>query len=193
MLLDDIIADVWSRWERAIADRKSPLHTPCVATVDADGVPQTRIMVLRAADRGEASLRFHTDARSGKCTHAGPASVLGYDPEARIQLRLTGTAMLEAVGPAANAAWAAASLSSRRCYLAAPGPGTTVPEPTSGLPANLETRLPSPAESDGGRANFAVVLFTADHIDWLHLAATGHRRAQFVHNGSDWHGRWVIP
>jgi len=163
-----------------------------VATV-RDGVPEVRIMVLRAVDRHSASLRFHTDARSDKCRQRGPASILAYDADARIQIRVTGTISVQASGAVADAAWAEASQSSRRCYLAEPGPGTAIDGPASGLRPDLETRIPTRAESEAGRANFAVMLFTAKHIDWLHLAATGHRRAAFACLNGEWRGHWVIP
>jgi pyridoxamine 5'-phosphate oxidase len=192
MALDAILDEVWTHWTRAAANRKSPFHTPCIATVDPDGTPQARIMVLRAADRARGTLRFHTDLRSAKSTQAGAASVLGYDAEARVQVRLTGTAQLES-GPSADAAWLLSSLSSRRCYLAEPGPGTEIEHAASGLPANFETRVPSAIESEAGRPHFAILLFTVRRIDWLHLAATGHRRARFESIDGDWQGQWLIP
>ena len=40
--LPDILAHAWSLLVRGGADRKSPLHTPVVASVDAAGLPQAR-------------------------------------------------------------------------------------------------------------------------------------------------------
>ena len=194
--LDDIFNSVWQRWTRGKADRRSPLHTPTVATVDANGLPQQRVMVLRAVDRATATLRFHTDHRSAKVTQIGcgaPISVVGYDPTAKIQIRLMGTAQIEQDGPTADAAWSAAPPSSRRVYFVDPGPGTAMPSPRSGLPAEFEHIVPSLEASETARGSFSIVIVTVSHIDWLNLAATGHRRAQYERNGPDWHGQWVIP
>jgi pyridoxamine 5'-phosphate oxidase len=191
--LDDVLDEIWMRWGRGRADRRSPLHTPAVATTGDDGAPQQRTMVVRAVERQQRLLRFHTDTRSGKFAQSGRAAVLGYDPGAKMQLRMSGDAEFATHGPAADSAWASASPSSRRAYLVDPGPGTIITDPGSGLAPSLEGRAPDLSESEAGRTNFAVMLFVADRIDWLHLAASGHRRAQFMWTGAEWEGQWVVP
>ena len=62
--LDAVLADIWMRLVRGGADRRSAFHTPVVASVDADGLPQQRVMVLRKCIEAEAVMRFHTDLRS---------------------------------------------------------------------------------------------------------------------------------
>ena len=190
--LDDITADLWVRLADAAASGKSAWHTPAVGTADGD----LRVMVLRHADPAAASLRFHTDARSPKAAligGGGPVSLLFYDAAAKLQLRCTGIGQVSSIGAAADAAWAASAPSSRRCYLAEAAPGTISAAPTSGLPAAAEGRVPTLAESEAGRANFAVIIVELTRIDWLHLAHNGHRRALFERDGYGWPGRWVVP
>ena len=193
--LDAILADCWSRLGRGVADRRAALHTPVVATASAEG-PRPRVMVLRAVDRATATLRFHTDARAAKVDEVGnnaPIAVLGYDVGARIQLSASGTGRIETLGSNVDAAWAATALSSRRAYLADPQPGTRTEKATAGLPEALHDRAPTHAESDAGRANFALLLVTLDRIEWLELTYSGNRRAAFVRTGDDWSGHWMIP
>jgi pyridoxamine 5'-phosphate oxidase len=192
--LDAVLADGWARLGRGAKDRRSPFHTPVVATGGRGGVRQ-RVMVLRTVDRAQATLRFHSDARAAKLAAIGDApsvSVLGYDAGARVQVTLSGTARL---GDAAvsDAAWAATALYSRRCYLAHPAPGTAVDSALSGLSDDLAARAPEPQESEAGRANFAVLLITVDRLEWLELNARGNRRAAFVRDGDAWRGTWLIP
>lgn len=190
--LTAIEADLWARLARGKADRKSPWHTPVVATADGD----LRIMVLRHVDRAAGSLRFHTDARSPKVAaiaKTAQASVLFYDPGAKLQLRCSGRAAIAATGAASDAAWSVSSAASRRCYLAPTAPSSAADGPTSGLPADYESRLPTLAESEAGRANFATLLITLDRIDWLYLAHDGHRRALFERTGDQWAAGWLIP
>ncbi len=190
--LDDITADLWVRLADAAASGKSAWHTPAVGTADGD----LRVMVLRQTDPAAASLRFHTDARSPKAALIGggaPVSLLFYDAAAKLQLRCTGIGQVSSTGAAADAAWAASAPSSRRGYLATLAPGTTSKTPTSGLPAAVEGRVPTLAESEAGRANFAVLTVTLSRIDWLHLAHDGHRRALFERDGDGWAGRWLVP
>lgn len=196
--LDAILADVWQRLGRAARDRRAAMHTPVVATIGPDGFPSQRVMVLRAFERSSATLRFHTDARAAKVaqlSQAGPVAVLAYDAGAKRQFRLTGTAWVETGTPAADQAWAEATLFAKRCYLADPAPGTVSERPISGLPADIEGRKPeNEAEVAPGRANFALLMARIHTIEFLHLAHTGHRRALFgkAEDGV-WNGQWLVP
>jgi pyridoxamine 5'-phosphate oxidase len=194
--LDAIRADIWARWERGAADRRSPFHTPVVASFSAESFPEQRVMVLRKADRVEEILRFHTDVRSakvGQLRQSSQVSVIGYDPQAKVQIRASGIADIAHQGPIADAAWAATSISGRRCYLADPAPGSVSKAPTSGLPSAFESTMPTTAESEAGRANFAVLIVTVNRLEWLYLAANGHRRAAFTRDDDTWRGTWLVP
>ena len=77
--------------EPGATDRRSEAHCPSVATLDANGLPSQRVMILRHVDWAARKLRFHTDARSTKTTtlpERNAAAVLFYLPESKIQLRL---------------------------------------------------------------------------------------------------------
>ncbi len=196
--LDTVLADVWQRLGRAAKDRRAAMHTPVVATVTKAGIASQRVMVLRAFDRASATLRFHTDARAAKAEQVGtgsPVSILGYDAGAKRQFRLSGTARIETDTPAADRAWAEATLFARRCYLADPAPGTVSDLPVSGLAADIEGRKPEDeAEVAPGRANFALLMVDIDTVEFLHLAHTGHRRAMFVRSDDGlWQGQWLVP
>ena len=189
--LEDVRNDVVNRLARAARDRKSPMHTPVVATGDAD----VRTMVLRAFDPASWTLRFHTDTRAPKVAviEADPRiGLLLYDKAQKIQLRLQGTGRIERTGPVADAAWAAGDNFARRCYLGE-GPGAASDHPISGLPSQFEGTEPDDAQLLPARPNFAVLLVELHRLDWFTLAHTGHRRAQFSRTGDDWQGQWVSP
>lgn len=193
--LDAVFDDLWSRWVRGKADRKSAFHTPVVCSVDGD-TPSPRLMVLRQVDRNASRFRFHTDRRSAKASQFGngaKVSIIGYDPATRVQVTAWGFAAIEASGSDADAAWSASALSSRRCYLAEPGPGTLTGTPDSGLPAYLIERAPTLEESQSGRANFAILVCQIERFEWLKLTACGNRRARFERLAGDWQGTWLIP
>lgn len=187
-----IAADVWTRLDAAAASARAPWHAPVVGTGDG----MLRVMVLRHVDPAAGSLRFHTDARSPKIAAIGDdprVSLLFYDAAAKLQLRCTGTARVAANDADADAAWAASSASSRRCYLTQAAPGTAVTAPSSGLPAHVEGRVPTLAETEAGRANFAALIVSLNRIDWLYLAHDGHRRALFERSGDEWAMGWLLP
>ena len=86
----------WKKLEAAPKRRTEPFRTPTLATVDANGQPQQRVMVLRDVDRGAnrlPRLRFHSDVRAPKCAQLStrPAcSVLFYDKVEKVQVRANG-------------------------------------------------------------------------------------------------------
>ena len=192
--LPDILAHAWTLLVRGGADRKSPLHTPVIASVDAAGLPQARVMVLRKADPAAATLRLHTDARSPKVAQLDgkPVAVLGYHAGEQVQLRLTGTARVLTDDAVVEGIWNQSTLFARRCYLAQNAPGTPLPEPASGLPAWIEGQQPTAEQIAPARPNFATLWIEVTAIDWLHLANSGHRRAVFRASDS-WAGEWLAP
>ncbi|WP_353216906.1 pyridoxamine 5'-phosphate oxidase family protein [Sandarakinorhabdus sp.] len=193
-VLLDILAHAWSLLVRGGADRKSPMHTPVVASVDAEGLPQARTMVLRKADRAAGTLRFHTDARSPKAAqlHGRPVSVLAYHAGENVQLRISGTGRVAADGEPVDALWNQSTLFARRCYLTQFAPGAVLPGPASGLPDWIEGQQPTAEQIAPARPNFAVLWIDATAIEWLHLANTGHRRAVF-RAADGWAGTWLAP
>jgi len=190
--LNDVHSDLVNRLIRAAGDRKSPMHVPAVVTSDVDA----RGMVLREFDSAAWTLRFHTDTRAPKVAaiEADPrAAVLFYDKEAKIQIRVRGTAEILRDAQVTQTAWNNGSNFARRCYMG-DGPGAVSDTPTSGLPAELEGTEPTDEQLIPARTNFAVIRITLLEADWLYLAHTGHVRARFDRDeAGEWQGRWVAP
>ena len=185
--LPAVLDDAARRLERAASDRGSPMHTPVVATADADA----RVMVLRAFARW--TLRFHTDTRAPKVAviQSDPrVGVLFYDKAEKVQIRVRGTARVERHSAIAQAAWEAADNFARRCYLG-DGPGMQSDTPSSGLPAAFEGIKPTDTDLVPARENFGVLLIELTHLDWFSLSHEGHRRAQFDLEND--RSRWVTP
>jgi pyridoxamine 5'-phosphate oxidase len=181
----------WAMMVRGAADRRSGFHTPAVATVDEAGEPSQRVMVLRAVDPAQRTLRLHTDVRSQKFVHIGRqprVSVLFYDAHAKLQLRIGARAEMHAGDEVARAAWAASRAQSRLCYEQELAPGAAVDAPLPELP--VDRRF---AAADDGQKNFAVLLAAVDRIEWLYLAIEGHRRARWAWSAGRWQGTWLAP
>jgi len=196
--LADVEADIWKRLRRGAADWRHVMHCPVVGSLDPDGLPSQRVMVLRECDPSARLLRFHTDSRAGKVDAIGdgaPVSLLFYDPKAKIQIRAQGHGAIETEGERVDAAWRASTLFARRCYTADPAPGSIIAEPLSGLPPELEGVEPSEAEAAPGRANFALLMVTLERFEWFYLSHLGHRRAAlcWASNLASWQGNWLIP
>lgn len=186
----------WALLAEGAARRQSPLHTLVVATADASGQPDARVMVLREVDRGQHKLRFHTDVRADKVAliaTGARVAVLAYHPAEKIQLRLQGYAHIDRSSPEHRAAWEQTLPFGRRCYLGAEGPGQPTAYPTSGLPADVEGLEPDLARTAPGFAHFALLLVELDQFEWLYLANAGHRRARFIRTDTVWSGQWLVP
>lgn len=183
--LGETIAEAWRVVGRGAVDRKSPLHTPTVATTGLDGSPRLRTVVLRASDSSARTLWFHTDQRSAKFAELSRdprIAIMGYDPGRKIQVRLSGTATLHITDDVAKAAWAKSRPTSLVCYQQVEPPGS---------PLNTPRSLASP-DTDGF-ANFVVIAATVQELDWLYLAHEGHRRARCTWTSTGAHATWLAP
>ena len=187
--LAETLAEAWRRLTRGAADRRSGFHTVQLATV-ADGAPRVRTVVLRAVAPSQRLIRIHTDARSAKAAELAAdarVEVCGYDAQAKMQIRLRGLASLHAGDAVADAAWAASGQGSRMAYRAAVAPGAPLERPEDVDP---QTRAPL---SDLGRENFMAVTVAVARLEWLYLAASGHRRALYEWSGAALCARWLAP
>lgn len=187
MLLDEVRADAFRRLARGAANRRSPFHAPALATVDAQGKPSVRSVVLRGFDPATRVLTVHSDVRAAKIeeVRAEPHVMLHFwDAREQVQVRLWGRASLR-LGEAARTDWARLHSASRATYAVVPTPGTSLDDPAD---ADRQ-RLP------GAEAffNFAVVEAVMDGLDWLHLSRAGHRRARFAWLGGMETAAWVVP
>ena len=96
------VADVLWRWLEQAADRPShPIRLMTLATRDSVGHPDARLMVLRGANRVSARLWMHTNPNTHKLRHIREhqqVCLVGYEPEAGVQLRLYGCATVHTQG-----------------------------------------------------------------------------------------------
>ena len=189
----EIIKKIWLMLDDAITNRSSQFRTPtfiCGDQLDFDG----RIVVLRKSDQKNNLLQFHSDIRSDKIDilKKNPkASFLFYDKELKIQVRLKVEALINHNNDVTKQSWEKTQHISRKCYLVDNGPGTISDEPTSGLKPELDNFDYTKEESEKGYKNFTVIQCKIKSIEWLYLAAKGHRRARFdLENNKD---NWLVP
>ena len=186
---DDLSASLQEAFRllaNAVPDRRSPLHTPTLASLDDAGAPSLRTVVLRSFDADARSLRFHTDRRSDKAHGIaldGRVMMHFYDAALHIQIRVAGKAVLHLDDAVADAAWAASQRSSRMCYAAPDASGAIVASPPA-----------APQDSDIGRPHFAAVVIGFHRLEWLWLAAAGHQRARFIWDeAGNLTADWIAP
>ena len=183
----------WSILDDAVTNRGSPFRIPvfmCAHQNEIDG----RIVVLRKSDRKNNLLQFHTDFRSPKVEiikKNNKASLLFYDKEEKIQLRVKVDCVVNNQNSITEESWKKTQHISRRCYLTDSPPGTSSEHPTSGMISKLEDFDFTMDQSEEGYKNFTVIQCKIKSVEWLYLAAKGHRRAKFdLENNKD---TWLVP
>ena len=108
---DEILSD-------AVDNAKTLFHTLTLSSIDGHKVA-SRVVVLREFNLEKRFLRFHTDYRAAKINQYkdnNNASVLGYDPELKVQIKLQGTLEVHYDDEITQSAWHGSTARSQKCY-----------------------------------------------------------------------------
>jgi 3-hydroxyisobutyrate dehydrogenase len=185
---------IWSMLSEAITNRNSSFRVPvfiCGSQSNFDG----RVVVLRKADKINQIVQFHTDIRSDKIKNLKNnknAAMIFYDKVEKIQIRVKVNCIINHNNKVTKESWLQTQHISRKCYLVGSGPGTKSPAPTSGLKPELENFEFTKEQSEEGYKNFTVIQCKVKSIEWLYLAAKGHRRA-IINYDSGKKYTWLVP
>ena len=191
--LKEIQNKYWSMLDDAVTNRGSPFRIPVFICTDQN-IIDGRIVVLRKSDRQKNLLQFHTDYRSSKVNiikKNNKASLVFYDKKEKIQLRIKVECIINNQNLISEESWKKTQHISRRCYLTDDAPGTISNNPTSGMISKLEDFEYTMEQSEDGYKNFTVIQCKIQSIEWLYLAAKGHRRAKFDIEKKE--ETWLIP
>lgn len=190
--LDVIAGFAWAELVRAAHDGDSQFRHSQLATIGAQGWPQSRTVILRHADAVRREVGFHTDRRSAKVAElAADTSValVSYDRPRGLQLRLWGQARIHAEDERAEEAWTSLYPPLRRPYRTRFAPGLPLDDPAAADPDEADG---NPADPGAGFGNFSLVAVRVARLEWLRLCPSGHRRARFEWNAK-WEGHWLAP
>ena len=193
--LDEVYFKIWDLLSSGLKNRNAPFHIPvfiCGNKDKSDG----RIVVLRGVDKKEKKIWFHADIRSNKIKilkSYPKATLLFYDKNEKIQLRIFSEVKINYQNNTTVGSWKKTAHMSRQCYLGSKVPGSNSSEATSGLTENIDNMKYTIEESEIGYKNFCVIENYIKSIEWLYLAAKGHRRAYFSLKNSSVMKKWLIP
>ena len=193
--LDKIYLKIWDLLKTGLKSRDLPFHIPvfiCSDKKKSDG----RIVVLRGINEKEKKIWFHSDIRSNKIKilkSSTEATLLFYDKSEKIQLRIFGDAKINYKNDITEKSWTKTAHMSRQCYLGDKAPGSNALGPTSGLTSDIDNLKYTNEESEIGYENFCVIETFINSIEWLYLAAKGHRRAHFSLKNNSLEKKWLIP
>jgi pyridoxamine 5'-phosphate oxidase len=173
---------IWRLLARGAADSKHAFKLFSIATVNADGMPDARTVVLRACDISAKELSFHTDIRSGKIAHIKrqpEVCLLFWHLKQSLQLRIFGKAQVHHLDEKTKEKIASLPPQQIALYGFASKPGSIMEQVSQH--AFDETLVVQ---------NFAWVRIGVHTIDALHLGRNGvHTRVQFSYKGDGFANR----
>lgn len=194
--LDEIQASIWDLLESSAAENAPGWRLPVLATLTDHGCEQ-RTVVLRVVDRAGGSLQFHTDVRSNKVQQIrqdARVSLLFYDHERSVQLKIRGVASIHPGDEFAQSLWDAGTPASLKMYSAPLVPGTSCDCFHHNMTESLLGRLPERCEIEAGRINFCALRVVVKSAEWLRLSQAGHLRASFEFaDGHLLSACWIAP
>lgn len=159
---------IWKELAIAKDERQHPWRTPVLASIDNDGFPQARTVVLRKVDDKAQTLQFFTDARSPKVKQlltSPQIQLVFWSQTLNWQVRISATAEIATEGLEVDAAWELVEKSpARKDYLSDLAPGDAL--------ALKKKQTP------GNNHHLAVITAKVSRIDWLSLSSEGHQRAE---------------
>ena len=176
---DQILSD-------AVENAKTLFHSPTVSSIK-DSKIVSRVMVLREFNLKERFMRFHTDYRAPKIKQYkknNTATVIGYDPILKVQIKLQGIIESHYHNSITRSAWDGSTSRSKKCYSVRGGSSFKIDSPS-------EYDLKD-GNIEDGYMNFAVLIFTFDSLEYLHLKSSGHRRALHTWN-DNYVSQWLVP
>ena len=175
--------------ENAVENRRSLFHTPVLSTF-SDSKINSRVIVLRAFDPEKRILRIHSDSRSRKIkdvSENSDATLLGYDPGLKIQLKLHGSIDTHYQDNIADLAWKDSQEMSKVCYSISESPGKEIDDPGKYDVDSENINI------DEGYKNFAVINFHFNSLEFLYLRSSGHRRSIHLWETEELRSNWMVP
>ena len=174
----------------AVPNAKTLFHTPVVSLSNGRDI-SSRVMVLREFDLDKRILRFHTDNRAAKIqviNESNLASVVGYDPDLKVQIKMTGNVDVHIKDKVTEDAWSESTSRSKKCYSVKDGSSHKAEKPEIYDFHMKDIKL------EDGYANFCTIEFNYHSLEFLYLQRQGHRRCKFNWNSK---GKlssvWLVP
>ncbi|MXQ10319.1 pyridoxamine 5'-phosphate oxidase family protein [Microvirga makkahensis] len=189
-MIASVHQELWQNLGAATRSR-SPFTTMQLATIGTDGAPKVRTVVLRQVDEARSTVSFVTDLRSPKVAEIRRdprVSLVGYDPQGGIQIRLEGRAVILAQPEDKKPIWDRCRSHTLALFQTPDAPGTEIASPR-GAGGTLEHR----EGNEQAFRNFCVVEVELQRLEWLDLSPEGHQRCFFRRTAGSWVGTWIAP
>ena len=195
-MLHEIYTQISNLLNNGLSTTKHPFHIACVATINIDGFPESRFLVLREANLESKYLLFQTDIRSNKINSikSNPhAEVVFYDKESKIQVRIPVKIQVHNQDDVTLKRWNLLQHYSKLCYSTPNAPGDLLNDPSDN-DIDYSKHATKQELLESGYVNFSVLMCFFDKIEYLYLSSKGHIRACIYWNDKgEKELQWLAP
>jgi len=194
MDLNIVHNNIWNLLLEGVKKSNSPFHYAGICTINNEGFPTSRTIVVRDINKTKKTLCFNTDIRSSKWKElkntSTKVSLLLYNNILKTQIRISGKSILHYQDADWETAWRNTTDNSRECYASPYSPSIIIKQPNKIDQKFIEIKN---TDLDIYKANFGRVEIKIHCIDWLYLKHTGHRRAKFEYKNNKCNMSWLAP
>lgn len=175
---------VFGRVREAVTDGSHPFRCLSLATADKFNTPRQRTVVLRDfVKRWEFTV--YTDSRSEKVSEIfenDSVSLLFYDDDSKLQLRVNGRAFVIKEGEDYKRNWDNVGSKSTHSYTSVITPGSEIESPEEAFDWHLE-----------GTPNFCLIKIVPNRMEFLQLNGVEHIRSEIIIGNQEKKFRWIAP
>lgn len=178
-MLDNIFKFCETEWIKTKTKKNHPFRYFSLSTVDSEGKPESRMVVLRKFDASAVEFTIYTDARTPKIKSLASnpdAELLFYDHKKLCQIRVKASCIEQRKDPAL---FLQQHQAAQKDYTTLMAPGTTIKA--------MDT------VEYGIENHFIKLVFKAYQIDYLRLKRPNHQRAVFTLKDKEWQRTFVTP
>ncbi len=181
-MTDKYFDELKAELQKGAVEKDHPFRYFTLGTVGVDHTVRQRTLVLRKFGQ-DLRLTFFTDYRSKKIMHIhenNRVSLLFYNPNQLLQVRIEGIASIDRDEEAIKAYWSAVRESNRKAYTTAIAPGTVLEKPELLEFLNEDNY-------------FCAVDINPYRIEYLKLESPNHIRVNYSKTEGFWDGQYLVP
>jgi hypothetical protein len=193
--LDQILRQSWNLLFRGAVQTRHAYHTPVLASTNGT-IAKSRTVVLRKTIVNERQLWVYTDVRSDKVNdfrQQPQGSFTFWDKGKSIQLRVQASVQIHHEDEPSREVWRTIAAKNRKDYATSLPSGTAISESGNIFPDRLALDDLTIENTNPYFNNFALLVFTVHHIDYLKLSRDGHTRAVFIWDKNQWEQTFLVP
>ena len=183
--LETVFSKVRYELSLGVSNNNHPFRYGCLATYSQRGAPGLRYIVLRKIV-SELNLVFFTDKRSAKVKQMErqpELSILFYHPHERLQVRVSGKAIIHGSGDLVSQYWSTIARTGWKQYSSLLSPGEKIQHPEDAFSWAKLARW----------KYFVVVEVIAGACEVLQLNRDEHMRAFYEKSSGIWTSSWLSP